>query len=129
MLHDAFFRHQKPPPLTQLGELYYEGKEFEARITNARPGILSEALREALGMQHNTPPPWLINMQRYGPPPSYPNLKIAGLNAPIPPSCQFGYHAGALTLAHGIWSPFSRAFAWPCLKCAQQGACASIWNN
>ena len=23
-------------------------------------------------------------MQRYGPPPSYPNLKIAGLNAPIP---------------------------------------------
>ena len=23
-------------------------------------------------------------MQRYGPPPSYPNLKIAGLNGPIP---------------------------------------------
>merc|ERR1712226_443201 len=23
-------------------------------------------------------------MQRYGPPPSYPNLKIPGLNAPIP---------------------------------------------
>lgn len=23
-------------------------------------------------------------MQRYGPPPSYPNLKIRGLNAPIP---------------------------------------------
>jgi hypothetical protein len=31
------------------------------------------------------PPPWLLNMQRYGPPPSYPNLKIPGLNAPIPP--------------------------------------------
>ena len=30
------------------------------------------------------PPPWLIAMQRYGPPPSYPNLKIAGLNGPIP---------------------------------------------
>lgn len=30
------------------------------------------------------PPPWLIAMQRYGPPPSYPNLKIPGLNAPIP---------------------------------------------
>lgn len=33
-------------------------------------------------------------MQRYGPPPSYPNLKIPGLNAPIPESCSFGYHAG-----------------------------------
>ena len=30
------------------------------------------------------PPPWLIAMQRYGPPPSYPNLKIPGLNAGIP---------------------------------------------
>lgn len=30
------------------------------------------------------PPPWLINMQRYGPPPSYPSLRIPGLNAPIP---------------------------------------------
>jgi splicing factor 3B subunit 2 len=30
------------------------------------------------------PPPWLIAMQRYGPPPSYPSLKIPGLNAPIP---------------------------------------------
>lgn len=33
-------------------------------------------------------------MQRYGPPPSYPNLKIPGLNAPIPEGCSFGYHAG-----------------------------------
>lgn len=33
-------------------------------------------------------------MQRYGPPPSYPNLKIPGLNAPIPEGCAFGYHAG-----------------------------------
>lgn len=33
-------------------------------------------------------------MQRYGPPPSYPNLKIQGLNAPIPDNCSFGYHAG-----------------------------------
>ena len=40
------------------------------------------------------PPPWLIAMQRYGPPPSYPNLKIPGLNAPIPDGCSFGYHAG-----------------------------------
>jgi splicing factor 3B subunit 2 len=33
-------------------------------------------------------------MQRYGPPPSYPSLKIPGLNAPIPDGCSFGYHAG-----------------------------------
>lgn len=33
-------------------------------------------------------------MQRYGPPPSYPSLKIPGLNVPIPEGCSFGYHAG-----------------------------------
>ena len=33
-------------------------------------------------------------MQRYGPPPSYPNQKLSGLNAPIPEGCSFGYHAG-----------------------------------
>merc|ERR1712226_522060 len=43
---------------------------------------------------HKVPPPWLIAMQRYGPPPSYPNLKISGLNDPIPDGCSFGYHAG-----------------------------------
>ena len=26
---------------------------------------------------------------RYGPPPSYPNLKIPGLNAPIPDGCRY----------------------------------------
>jgi len=31
-------------------------------------------------------------MQRYGPPPSYPNLRIPGLNCPIPEGCAFGYH-------------------------------------
>ncbi len=33
-------------------------------------------------------------MQRYGPPPSYPDLKIPGLNAPIPPGALFGYQPG-----------------------------------
>jgi hypothetical protein len=32
VLHDAFFRHQTKPKLTPLGELYYEGKEFEAAV-------------------------------------------------------------------------------------------------
>ena len=40
-----------------------------------------------------SPPPWLYAQQRLGPPPSYPNLRIPGLNAPIPPGCQFGNHA------------------------------------
>lgn len=34
------------------------------------------------------------NCQRYGPPPSYPQLKIPGLNAPIPPGASFGYRPG-----------------------------------
>lgn len=45
-------------------------------------------------MTTGSPPPWLINMQRYGPPPSYPNLRIPGLNAPIPAGAMFGYQPG-----------------------------------
>uniref|UniRef100_A0A8C9TNG2 Splicing factor 3b, subunit 2 n=1 Tax=Scleropages formosus TaxID=113540 RepID=A0A8C9TNG2_SCLFO len=98
-LHDAFFKWQIKPKLTIHGDLYYEGKEFETRLKEKKPGDLSDELRIALGMPvgpnaHKVPPPWLIAMQRYGPPPSYPNLKIPGLNSPIPESCSFGYHAG-----------------------------------
>jgi len=96
-LHDAFFKHQtKPSGMTKLGDVYYEGKELEVK-TNIKPGgPLSKQLREALGMTSDTsPPPWLVNMQRYGPPPSYPSLKIPGLSAPLPSSeCQYGYHPG-----------------------------------
>ena len=56
--------------------------------------MLSAELIAALGMAETSPPPWLINMQRYGPPPAYPNLKIPGLNAPLPPGASFGYHPG-----------------------------------
>lgn len=85
--------------MTIHGDLYYEGKEFETRMKDKKPGELSDDLRTALGMPvgptaHRIPPPWLIAMQRYGPPPSYPHLKIPGLNAPIPDGCSFGYHAG-----------------------------------
>jgi splicing factor 3B subunit 2 len=58
------------------------------------PGLLSADLIAALGMQEGSPPPWLINMQRYGPPPSYPNLRIPGLNAPLPPGASYGYQPG-----------------------------------
>ena len=96
-LHDAFFKHQsKPRNLTKIGDTYHEGKELETQ-TNIKPGgPFSEALREALGMvSENSPPPWLNNMQRFGPPPSYPSLRIPGLNAPLPSAeCQYGYHPG-----------------------------------
>lgn len=94
----AFFKYQtKPTNLTKFGDLYYEGKELEAKPTNIKPGKpLSISLRDALGMTNsNAPPPWLVNMQRYGPPPSWPGVPIAGLNAPLPSSeCQYGFHPG-----------------------------------
>jgi splicing factor 3B subunit 2 len=96
-MHAAFFKQQtKPKNLTKFGDLYYEGKELEVKIKGKPGGPLSEKLREALGMTAETdPPPWLMNFQRYGPPPSYPGLRIPGLNAPLPNSnCQYGFHPG-----------------------------------
>ncbi|KAF2427121.1 DUF382-domain-containing protein [Tothia fuscella] len=93
-LYEAFFRFQTKPELTRYGEVYYEGKEYETNLKHLRPGELSEELTLALNMQPGMPPPWLINQQRFGTPPSYPALKIPGLNAPIPPGAQWGYHPG-----------------------------------
>jgi len=83
ILHDAFFKHQTKPPLTIFGDLYYENKEYENKMKIYKPGRISEKLRVCLGIPENSPPPWIINMQRYGPPPAYTNLKIPGVNAPI----------------------------------------------
>ncbi len=93
-LYDAFFRHQTKPDLTRFGDVYYEGKEWEADYKVFKPGDISEALREALGMQPGFPPPWLLQQQRVGPPPSYPTLKIPGLNAPLPPGAAWGFQPG-----------------------------------
>ncbi|KAF2128856.1 DUF382-domain-containing protein [Dothidotthia symphoricarpi CBS 119687] len=93
-LYDAFFRRQTKPELTRYGEVYYEGKEFETNLVNLKPGELSEELREALGMAAGHPPPWLINMQRFGPPSSYPSMRIPGVNAPIPPGASWGFQPG-----------------------------------
>lgn len=99
--------------------------DIQVKLREMKPGMLSQELKEVLGMPDGAPPPWLINMQvseetfmifkcsltlviwhvfmfnqllfffqRYGPPPSYPHLKIPGLNAPIPPGASFGYHPG-----------------------------------
>lgn len=62
-------RWQTKPRMTIHGDLYYEGKEFETRLKEKKPGDLSEELRTALGMPigpncHKVPPPWLIAQQR-----------------------------------------------------------------
>ncbi|THH12938.1 hypothetical protein EW146_g7231 [Bondarzewia mesenterica] len=93
-LHDAFFKFQTKPAVTTFGEMYYEGKEFETSLKEKRPGDLSPELVEALSIPPLAPPPWLISMQRFGPPPSYPTLRIPGLNAPIPEGAQWGFHPG-----------------------------------
>ena len=93
-LHDAFFRFQTRPPLSHFGDIYYEGKELRTHTRTRRPGELSTALKEALSIPPLAPPPWLIAMQRYGPPPSYPYMRIPGLNAPIPKGAQWGFHPG-----------------------------------
>ena len=98
-LYDAFFKYQTKPPLSGYGQLYFEGKEGhhgEGKRRGMKPGVMSETLREALGMapSPNTPPPWLFNMQRFGPPPAYPHLKVPGVNAPLPPGAVWGYHPG-----------------------------------
>lgn len=68
-LHDAFFKWQTKPKMTIHGDLYYEvcrclcladysvyyynfiqGKEFETRLRQKKPGDLSDELRRALGM-------------------------------------------------------------------------------
>lgn len=43
-------RWQTKPRLTIHGDLYYEGKEFETRLKEKKPGDLSQELRTALGM-------------------------------------------------------------------------------
>ncbi|KAG8526278.1 uncharacterized protein KY384_000271 [Bacidia gigantensis] len=93
-LYEAFFRFQTKPELTRYGEVYYEGKEYETNLKHLRPGELSEELKEALNIPPGAPPPWLINQQRFGPPPSYPALKVPGLNAPPPPGGSWGFHPG-----------------------------------
>ncbi|KAM3298582.1 hypothetical protein ACQJBY_040183 [Aegilops geniculata] len=55
-----------------------------------KPGMLSQELKKALGMPDGAPPPWVTRMQFFGPPPSYPYLKIPGFNAPISPGDSLG---------------------------------------
>lgn len=88
------FRQLGKPSLSALGEVYFELKELEVDPRSFVPGTLSDELRNALGMQKNDPPPWIVAMQRWGPPPGWPGLRVPGVNAPIPAGARFGYQAG-----------------------------------
>ena len=74
VLHDAFFKHSVKPKLTAFGDIYFEGKEEAMKMRGFRPGVISASLREALGISEGAPPPWLPAMQKFGPPPAYPNV-------------------------------------------------------
>lgn len=94
VLHDAIFKHQKKPAnMSEHGEIYYEGKELELRMKSKVPGMMSDELMRALGMTHGSrsPPPWIYTMQKIGPPPSYPGMKIPGVSAPLPAGARWGY--------------------------------------
>ena len=84
ILHDAFFKNQTKSAMTKHGEIYFEGKENEVTNSKFKPGRISKELSAALGIPVGSPPPWIMNMQRYGPPPAYPNLKVPGVNIKIP---------------------------------------------
>ncbi|KAK2138842.1 hypothetical protein NP493_7037g00001 [Ridgeia piscesae] len=82
-LHDAFFKWQKKPKFPPGGFIR----------AHSQPPV-HHRIHMPWNNSEKYPPPWLIAMQRYGPPPSYPNLKVPGLNSQIPEGCSFGYHAG-----------------------------------
>lgn len=87
ILHDAFFKHQKKPPLLKFGECYTESFNNEnvllkEQVSQFRVGVLSRRLKIALGMIDedgtikSRVPPWYWRMSEIGPPPSYPHMKI-----------------------------------------------------
>lgn len=79
------------PVLSCFGDLYRENAYSEDVFREVTPGKLSTELAAALGIQDsNKPPPWLYAMQKYGLPPAYPNMRVPGVNAPIPKGCKFG---------------------------------------
>uniref|UniRef100_A0A7S2DDH9 PSP proline-rich domain-containing protein n=1 Tax=Alexandrium andersonii TaxID=327968 RepID=A0A7S2DDH9_9DINO len=77
---------------------------------------LSDKLKGALGLADGEPPPWLANMQRHGPPPSNPGLRVPGLNAPTPEGAVRGTKrvpGVAVDLSHSNEASQSRRIANP----------------
>ncbi len=60
VLHDAFFKFQTKPQLTVMGDLYYEGKEYEARVrpacspTSPLSTLILLSLKLSRGMLHTS---------------------------------------------------------------------------
>lgn len=88
-LYDCFFKEQSFIPLLRYGDIFDFSWEDEKRT--CVPGMISQELKEALGMSENSPPPWLFKMQKMGIPPSYSDMKFPGVNSEIPPGCKYGY--------------------------------------
>ncbi len=83
-LHDAFFKFQTKPRLFGFGDVYFEGRENEELdISKYKPGVVSDELRNALGIPRGVTLPWVQKMQHFGPPPNYPDLKIPGYNVDL----------------------------------------------
>lgn len=116
-LKQGFKKNNKQRKVLILIPFFFnQGKEFETKLKEKKPGDLSDELRTALGMpigpnNQLVPPPWLIAMQRYGPPPSYPSLKIPGLNAPIP-EVGMEKHKINVFICHSICFLFYWHFNW-----------------
>ncbi|AFN84119.1 splicing factor 3B subunit 2 [Encephalitozoon romaleae SJ-2008] len=89
VLYEAFFLEKGKPYLSNYGEFFEPGTD--SFVKRCSPGVISNELMEALGIDDGAPPPWLFNMQKHGMPPSYPDAKIPGLNVPIPEGCSYGY--------------------------------------
>lgn len=98
-LYNAFFKFQEKPRMSAYGEVYFEGKNTlgqaaagegslvihqKQSLADLRPGSLSKALRHALGMPptkasgKNTASvaPWMSTLERLGPPPAYPYMRL-----------------------------------------------------
>ena len=68
VLHDAFFKFQTKPKMTAVGEVYYEGKEYETPVEGSgRDG--SRRRRERRWASRRTGPALADQQQRYGPRP------------------------------------------------------------
>ncbi|AMD20235.1 HDL509Wp [Eremothecium sinecaudum] len=88
-LHDTFFRlgrNWKPDLLLPYGDQYYENRNLEQEVMWAsmrrkyRPGRLSAQIRKALGLYEGRLPSWCKKWKDIGLPPSYPGMKVAGIN-------------------------------------------------
>ncbi|KAG7663798.1 sap145 [[Candida] subhashii] len=86
-LYNAFFKYQTKPRIFPFGDVYEEGKEsveeLQSQISRMKPGVISLALRDALGMPQDDvsiAPPWITIMKGIGKPPSYKDLVIPGLD-------------------------------------------------